>query len=254
MRIIENIIKKLSSPNKKENYCGTTNKSTRDKWLKTTLSEIPEGMRILDAGAGELRYKPLCNHLEYISQDFDKYNGIGSGDGLHPGDWDNSKVDIISDITSIPEPDASFDAVMCIEVFEHLPDPIQGLRELTRLLKPGGQLILTAPFCALSHFSPFFFITGYSRNFYDYWLKELCYSIEDMFTNGNYFEFLAQELRRLPLISKKYCSKQITEADTKSINKILDRLSSLSTNNTGSEELLSYGLCIKALKNSPHTS
>jgi SAM-dependent methyltransferase len=254
MEIIENIIKKLSSPNKKKNYCGTTNQINRDKWLKNALSEIPEGMRILDAGAGELHYKPLCNHLKYVSQDFGKYNGIGSGDGLHPGEWNNSKVDIISDITNIPEPDASFDAVMCIEVLEHLSDPIQAIRELTRLLKPGGHLILTAPFCALTHFSPFFFITGYSRNFYDYWLKELGYSIEDIFTNGNYFEYLAQELRRLPSVSKKDCQQQITKKDQKSIHNILDKLSSLSAKDTGSEELLSYGLCIKALKNSPHTS
>jgi 2-polyprenyl-3-methyl-5-hydroxy-6-metoxy-1,4-benzoquinol methylase len=254
MEIIKNIIRKLSTPNRKKNYCGTTNQINRDKWLEKTLSEIHKGMRILDAGAGELRYKHLCSHLNYVSQDFGKYDGTGSGDGLHPGKWDNSKIDIVSDITKIPEPDGSFDAVMCIEVFEHLSDPIQAIRELTRLLKPGGHLILTAPFCALTHFSPFFFITGYSRNFYDYWLKELGYSIEDIFTNGNYFEYLAQELRRLPSVSKKYCQQQITKKDRKSINNILDKLSSFSANDTGSEELLSYGLCIKALKNSPHTS
>lgn len=252
-RII-NIIKKLRTLNRKQNYCGTTNKSSRDKWLKKTLSEIPKGMKILDAGAGELRYKHFCSHLNYVSQDFGKYDGTGSGDGLHPGKWDNSKIDIISDITKIPEPDGSFDAVMCIEVFEHLRDPIRALRELTRLLKPGGHLILTAPFCALTHFSPYFFITGYSRYFYDHWLKEMGYAIEDIFTNGNYFEYLAQELRRLPAISVQYCDKKLTEIDQKSIDKILDILSSLSAKDTGSEELLSYGLCIKALKKCTHTS
>jgi len=63
-------------------------------------------------------------------------------------------VDVISDITSIPLPDASFDACLCTEVLEHLPHPIEALRELARLLRPGGRLILTAPFCSLTHFSP----------------------------------------------------------------------------------------------------
>ena len=64
------------------------------------------------------------------------------------GSWDQTGLDIVGDITSIPEPDASFDAILCVEVLEHVPDPLAALRELGRLLKPNGQLILTAPFCS----------------------------------------------------------------------------------------------------------
>ena len=76
------------------------------------LSAIPTGSGILDAGAGELRYRSLCSHLEYVSQDFSGYDGQGDGAGLQAGGWDQTKLDIVSDIAHIPAQDASFDAIM----------------------------------------------------------------------------------------------------------------------------------------------
>lgn len=133
---------------------GTRNESTRETWLKQALRQIPAGSRILDAGAGQLRHKKLCSHLDYLSQDFAQYDGRGDGSGLQTGSWDQSKIDIVSDIIDIPESDGSFDAVMCIEVLEHLPNPLLALQEFARLLRPGGHFIVTAPFCSLTHFRP----------------------------------------------------------------------------------------------------
>jgi 2-polyprenyl-3-methyl-5-hydroxy-6-metoxy-1,4-benzoquinol methylase len=42
-------------------------------------------------------------------------------------------------------PDAAFDTIVCIEVIEHLENPRAGFREFHRLLRPGGNLILTTP-------------------------------------------------------------------------------------------------------------
>ncbi len=42
-------------------------------------------------------------------------------------------------------PDNVFDGATCIEVFEHLFDPLQSARELNRVLKPGGVLVATVP-------------------------------------------------------------------------------------------------------------
>jgi len=173
------------------------------------LTSIPPGQRILDAGAGELQYKRFCAHLDDVSQDFAQYDGGGDGTGLQTGTRDQSKLDIIGDIRHIPEPDVSFDVVMCIEVLEHLPYPVETLREFRRLLRPGGTLILTAPFCSLTHYAPYFYQTGYSRHFYEYWLQHPGFQIVDMQWNGNYFEYLAQELRRLPSVSAEYAARSL---------------------------------------------
>jgi SAM-dependent methyltransferase len=47
-----------------------------------------------------------------------------------------------ADLTRLPYADASFDAVTCGWVLEHLPDPRPGLTELARVLRPGGKLLL----------------------------------------------------------------------------------------------------------------
>ena len=128
-----------------------TNELKRQVWLKKTLATLPAGSRILYAGAGELKNRQHCGHLEYVSQDFGQYEGQQGGapaDGLQTKSWDTSRIDLVSDITAIPAPDASFDAILCSEVLEHVPEPTHALDEFARLLKPGGVVILTAPFAS----------------------------------------------------------------------------------------------------------
>lgn len=227
---------------------GTRNKHNRDEWLAHALARIPAGQRILDAGAGELQYKPLCSHLNYVSQDFAQYDGVGDQVGLQTGRWDQQRLDIISDITQIPEPSASFDAIMCIEVLEHLPEPIAALRELARLLRPGGVLIVTAPFGSLTHYAPYFFHTGYSRYFYEHWLPKLGLTIEDMQWNGNYFEYLAQEVRRMPALAPQYAGRDLSRVEKVVLQMMLGLLARLERRQQGSEQLLAYGLHIQARK------
>lgn len=51
-----------------------------------------------------------------------------------------------ADITALADADASFDAIGCFDVLEHVPDYRAALREFARVLVPGGRLVLTAPF------------------------------------------------------------------------------------------------------------
>ncbi len=51
----------------------------------------------------------------------------------------------VGDIQHIAHPDASFDTVISCETIEHVPDPALAVRELARVLKPGGRLFLTTP-------------------------------------------------------------------------------------------------------------
>lgn len=50
---------------------------------------------------------------------------------------------IRQDATALPFGDASFDAVTCIEALEFLPHPLRALAEMTRVLRPGGQFMIS---------------------------------------------------------------------------------------------------------------
>lgn len=176
----------------------------RVEWLRKTLRAVPAGWRLLDAGAGELRNRAHCDHLRYVSQDFGQYEGAGDGMGFQTGTWDTTRVDILSDITAIPEPDGSFDAILCSEVLEHVPDPQSALNEFTRLLRPGGRLILTAPLASWVHFAPYHYCTGFSRYWYEYHLPRRGLHIQELSPNGDWFAYCRQEIQRLGSMSRQY--------------------------------------------------
>jgi SAM-dependent methyltransferase len=49
------------------------------------------------------------------------------------------------DLTDVPHPDDSFDAILCSHVLEHVPDDRRAMRELRRILRPGGWAIVQVP-------------------------------------------------------------------------------------------------------------
>lgn len=227
---------------------GRSNESTRERWLEEALKSIPENSRILDAGAGTQQYRKFCEHLNYVSQDFGEYDGQGDSAGLQMGEFDYGKLDIVSDITSIPEPDSSFDAIMCIEVLEHLPEPTQAIKEFSRLIKPKGHLILTAPFCSLTHFSPYHFSTGFNKYWYEIHLAANGLKIIDISPNGNFFEYVAQEIDRIPSISKRYSKNKPGLLERLSVFVALRMLSRFSKRDSGSSDLLCFGYHVHAVK------
>ena len=227
---------------------GKCNESTRERWLEEVLKSLPENSRMLDAGAGTQQYRKFCEHLNYVSQDFGEYDGQGDSAGLQMGGFDYGKLDIVSDITSIPEPDSSFDAIMCIEVLEHLPDPVQAIKEFSRLIKPKGHLILTAPFCSLTHFSPYHFSTGFNKYWYEMHLVVNGLKIVDISPNGNFFEYVAQEIDRIASISKRYSKDRPGLLERLSVFITLRMLSRFSKKDSGSSGLLCFGYHVHAVK------
>ena len=220
---------------------GRNNESRRLQWLRTTLAAVADGERVLDAGAGELRNRAFCGHLQYVSQDFCQYEGRGDGVALQTQTWDTSRIDIVSDITAIPEPDASFDVVLCTEVLEHVPNPVVAFREFVRLLRPGGKMILTTPFCSLTHFAPFHFSSGLSRYWYEKQALDVGCSVLELTPNGGWLDFIAQELWRLPWIGRTYSSRLLGWLAFASSLPLMLVMRCMATMDRGSSELLTFG-------------
>jgi ubiquinone/menaquinone biosynthesis C-methylase UbiE len=227
---------------------GTKNGKVREDWLEATLKNLPEGSTILDAGAGEGKYKAFCSHLNYFSQDIAEYDGLGDGKGIHTKKRDYSKLDFISDITEMPIEDNHFDSVMCVEVIEHVPDPLKAIKEIHRVLKVGGTLVLTAPFNSLTHYAPFHYSTGFSRYFYEFNLPKLGFELIEIQPNGNYFEYMAQEIRRLKTTSETYSNTKLNFITKLSIYSILNFLNTLSDKDRGSSDLQCFGYQIVCKK------
>lgn len=105
-----------------------------------TLFPIGWEGRILDVGCGSQPYRHLFEGRcrEYVGCD------------LHPRD--PAIVNCPADDLAFG--DAEFDAVVCFQVLEHVPEPWNVLKECSRVLKPGGKLLLTAPFMFPHHPSP----------------------------------------------------------------------------------------------------
>jgi SAM-dependent methyltransferase len=111
--------------------------------VRRSAEELAPGTRVLDAGAGTAPYRPLFGHCDYVTQDW-------------PGTLHEAarRADVVADLHDLPMTDASFGFVLCTEVLEHVADPERVLRELRRVLVPGGGLLVTVPFVGELHEEP----------------------------------------------------------------------------------------------------
>jgi SAM-dependent methyltransferase len=108
----------------------------------TLLDEIPvaHGGKALDVGAERSPYRPILEARGYSLETLD----ISA----------DSEADHIGTVEATGLPDAGFDVAICTQVLEHSAAPWQGMRELRRILKPGGHLILTVPHVWFYHPHP----------------------------------------------------------------------------------------------------
>ena len=113
--------------------------------MRRFARETGQGALVLDAGAGRGPYSKLFKHARYEAADFAQFAER------------HTPLDYVCDITSIPVEDARFDAIVCNQVLEHLPDPSAALCELRRVLKPGGRILLSAPLFYHEHQKPYDF-------------------------------------------------------------------------------------------------
>ncbi len=66
----------------------------------------------------------------------------------------HADAELVGPIEAIPAEDGSFDVVLCIQVLEHVDDPVQGVRELHRVTRPGGRVLLSTHGAMVYHPNP----------------------------------------------------------------------------------------------------
>ena len=109
----------------------------------------PLDILMIGDGAGfDSLYMALCGHRVVYSEEQDNCIALAR----HIFQESGVDVCIATDLEAIS--DASFDVVMCLDVLEHVPSPPETVARITRYLRPGGRLIVHAPFFFVTHHNP----------------------------------------------------------------------------------------------------
>jgi SAM-dependent methyltransferase len=181
----------MESPRPSKELLAFTNKCVYDrapilKFVQSAATTLPAGARVLDAGSGSAPYRELFTAFEYVT-----------------ADWPNSphaeaeQADITCSLDAIPVAGTSFDAVLCTQVLEHVPEPRDVLRELHRVLVPGGRLWMTVPFVWELHEEPYDFYR-YTHHGVRRIVKDAGFEVLSVSPLSGYFTSIAALLRQYP--------------------------------------------------------
>ena len=109
------------------------------RWLREEARR-GRGYRVLDVGCGVKPYYPFFepHASEYVGVDV----------------VENPAADVRGPVEALPVADASFDVVLCNQVLEHCDDPAQAVRELRRVVAPGGRVLASTHGVQVYHPSP----------------------------------------------------------------------------------------------------
>ena len=135
----------------------------------------------MDFGCGQKPYKVLFSVDEYIGVDFENPG--------HP--HLNEAIDVFYDGNTLPFPDEHYDSIFSSEVFEHVFNLEKILKELNRVLKVKGLILVTCPFAFCEHEVP----NDYAR-YTSYAMKHLFvqngFEVVEQIKTGNTIETIAQ--------------------------------------------------------------
>ena len=156
--------------------------------VKYASKQIKPEQKILDAGDGSCQWKKYFKHANYESTDFEQIFNQG----------DKKLHDFICDIKKIPKEDNTYDAILNIEVLEHVPEPLKVLKEFYRILKPSGKLFLTTPQSWAVHGYPYNYF-NFTKGGLEYLFKEAGFKKYKIYPKGGIVKEIAVKLKELPI-------------------------------------------------------
>lgn len=127
-----------------------------ESYIRDFATSMKPGTRMLDAGAGDAPYRALFSNVAYESADFEQV------------DKPYAKSTYVCDLCErIPVEDGRFQYIVFTQALEHIKEPELALRELQRVLAPGGRMICTVPLFYEEHEQPydFFRYTQFSLHY-----------------------------------------------------------------------------------------
>ncbi len=148
-----------------------------DAFVEQAAHRLPAGAWVLDAGAGECRHAPYFAHVRYLGTD----SGVGEKEL-----WDYTRLAFFSELTAIPLASHSVDAIVSVNVLEHVEEPLEVLRECCRTLRPNGRLFMVAPQSWRVHQAPADFLR-FTRFGLEHLLKKAGFKVEELHPIGGTF-------------------------------------------------------------------
>lgn len=114
--------------------------------------------RLLDLGCGS------ASHRQFFSGRVESYTGLDYPVTSQHMGYGASRFDIAGDVRALPLKTSCADAVMLLDVLEHIFEVDEVLADVARILKKGGTLLLTTPFIYPLHGKPYdhYRFTSYS--------------------------------------------------------------------------------------------